>query len=133
MTMRQDCRHFESRTFPDGDTISKCTLNLAPEAPWRCPPRCQSYERRRVAVNLSHQNIAKDPTTAEPDSLESGSSPVASLLEDVANIVDSAAPAIEEEVRAESRKRGRLARMFRRKSGGGGGGGKKRNNKRKKS
>ncbi len=132
MTMRQDCRHFESRTFPDGDTISKCTLNLAPEAPWRCPAKCQSYERRRVDVNLSYQNIAKDPTTAEPDSLESEGSPVASLLEDAANIVDSAAPGIEEEVRAESRKRGRLARMFRRKPGGGGGS-KKRSKKRKKS
>ena len=37
MPMRQDCKFFESRTYANGETVRKCDLDLAPEAPWRCP------------------------------------------------------------------------------------------------
>jgi len=33
--MRQDCRNFESRTYANGETVRKCNLDLAPDAPWR--------------------------------------------------------------------------------------------------
>ena len=40
--MRQDCKNFESRTYPNGETVRKCNLDLAPEAPWRCPTTAPS-------------------------------------------------------------------------------------------
>src|SRR4029450_4056569 len=50
MPMRQECKHFESRTYADGETVRKCDLDLAPDAPWRCPENCPKYERRLAAV-----------------------------------------------------------------------------------
>jgi hypothetical protein len=35
--MREGCRQFESRTYANGETVRKCNLDLAPDAPWRCP------------------------------------------------------------------------------------------------
>ena len=40
MPMRTDCKNYESRTYPGGETVRKCNLDLAPEAPWRCPANC---------------------------------------------------------------------------------------------
>ena len=49
MPMRQECKTFESRTYPNGETVRKCHLDLAPDAPWRCPDNCPKYERRMDA------------------------------------------------------------------------------------
>ena len=32
MPMRTECKNFESRSYPNGDTVRKCDLDLAPEA-----------------------------------------------------------------------------------------------------
>ena len=46
MAMREDCCHYESRAYDDDGEVARfCTLGLAPEAPWRCPDNCASYER----------------------------------------------------------------------------------------
>src|SRR5579862_1335541 len=45
MAMREDCRHFQSRTYSTGEVARFCVLNLAPEAPWRCPANCRRYEK----------------------------------------------------------------------------------------
>lgn len=44
--MRTDCRNFESRSLRTGDSVRRCRLELAPEAPWRCPADCPSYSPR---------------------------------------------------------------------------------------
>lgn len=44
--MRTDCRNFESRSLRTGDSVRRCRLELAPEAPWRCPADCPSYAPR---------------------------------------------------------------------------------------
>ena len=64
--MRQDCKYFESRSYPNGDTVRKCDLDLAPEAPWRCPEDCPSYTRRMVDVNWSHGTLVTPATPDEP-------------------------------------------------------------------
>ena len=33
MAMRTECKHFESRTYANGDTMRRCNLGLAPDAP----------------------------------------------------------------------------------------------------
>ena len=57
MPMREECKNFESRTYPDGETVRKCNLDLAPEAPWRCPESCPKYERRLADVPVAGQQV----------------------------------------------------------------------------
>ncbi len=98
--MRQDCKFFESRSYPNGETVRKCDLDLAPEAPWRCPDDCTSYRRRMADVNWAHGTLVTPPTPEEPKGLgEDGS--IASLLDEAEDIVNEAAPGVFAEVEAE--------------------------------
>jgi hypothetical protein len=69
MPMRQDCRYFESRTYPNGDTVRKCDLDLAPHAPWRCPEDCPKYTPRMADVNWQHGTLITPETPPEPSSV----------------------------------------------------------------
>jgi len=77
--MRQECKHFESRTYRNGETVRKCDLDLAPDAPWRCPDNCPKYERRMADVNWTHGSLITPPTPDEPPGLDDGSA--AALLD----------------------------------------------------
>lgn len=89
--MRVDCRHYESRTYPNGEIVRKCRLDLAPEAPWRCPQDCASYSQRRFDVGWQYGSLAKGSTPPEP---EPEGTDVAALLDSAEDIVNSAAPDI---------------------------------------
>ncbi|MFB0927609.1 MAG: hypothetical protein QMB08_05980 [Acidimicrobiales bacterium] len=118
MPMRQDCKFFESRSYPSGDTVRKCDLDLAPEAPWRCPENCGSYAPRLADVNWRHGSLVTPPTPEEPTSLGEDDS-IAALLDSAEEIVRSAGPEIfadiEEERIAEEKANRGLGRFFRRK------------------
>lgn len=90
MPMRQDCRYFESRSYPNGDTVRKCHLDLAPEAPWRCPENCPKYTRRMADVNWSYGTLVTPKTPPEPKSLGEDQS-IADLLDAAEDIVNAAA------------------------------------------
>ena len=111
--MREECKHFESRTYPGGETVRKCNLDLAPEAPWRCPDPCPRYERRLVDVDWQHGTLITPPTPAEPEG-----EGIAELLDEAEDIVNAAGPTILAELEAEQRRSGgplgRLRRRFRR-------------------
>ncbi len=114
--MRQDCKHFESRTYANGDTVRKCDLDLAPEAPWRCPDDCPKYTPRLVDVNWNHGTLVTPPTPDEPPGLGDDQS-IAHLLDAAEDIVNAAGPDIVAEVEAERAARsggflGRLKRRF---------------------
>ncbi len=100
--MRVECKHFESRTYATGETVRKCDLDLAPEAPWRCPEPCPSFERRLADVNWSHGDLVAPPTPAEPASVGSDAS-IGALLDEAEDIVNAAGPAILAEIEAEQR------------------------------
>ncbi len=102
--MRQDCKYFESRTYPNGDTVRKCDLDLAPEAPWRCPEDCQSYTRRLADVNWSYGSLVTPETPPEPASLGNDDS-IGALLDEAEDIVNAAAPDIYADIEVERRKR----------------------------
>ena len=104
MPMRQDCKYFESRSYPNGDTVRKCDLDLAPEAPWRCPDDCPSYTRRMVDVNWSHGTLATPATPEEPASLGEDDS-IAALLDAAEEIVNEAGPRVMADLERESSKR----------------------------
>ena len=112
MPMREECKHFESRTYADGETVRKCQLDLAPEAPWRCPDNCPRYERRLADVNWTHGTLVEPAIEDEPQG-----EGVAELLDEAEDIVNSAGPEIVAEVEAEDARKsggGRFQRWFRR-------------------
>jgi hypothetical protein len=69
MAMRVDCKHYESRTYPSGEVVRMCRLDLAPEAPWRCPENCPKYEHRGYDAGwtLGSLRSANEPVPAPPD------------------------------------------------------------------
>lgn len=98
--MREECKFFESRTYSDGETVRKCELDLAPEAPWRCPENCPRYERRLADVNWQHGSLVTPPTPPEPPGIGEGDE-VAALLDEAEDIVNEAGPRIKAEVDSE--------------------------------
>jgi len=116
MPMRQDCKYFESRTYPNGDTVRKCDLDLAPEAPWRCPDDCPKYTRRMADVNWSYGTLVTPKTPPEPSSLGSDSS-IGDLLDAAEDIVNAAAPDVMADIEAERAKRSKRGLLRRKRSG----------------
>jgi hypothetical protein len=113
MPMREECKFFESRTYRNGETVRKCDLDLAPEAPWRCPDDCKAYTPRLADVNWQYGTLVTPPTPDEPPGL--GDPSVAALLDEAENVLNEAGPRIRDEV--ESQRRG--SRGGRGDSGGG--------------
>lgn len=97
MAMRQDCKHFQTRTYPSGDTMRKCALDLAPEAPWRCPSDCARYEPRLADVNWRHGSLVTPPTPAAPSSIGNDAS-IGALLDEAEDIVNAASAEMRAEV-----------------------------------
>lgn len=87
MPMRTECKHFESRTYANGDAVRKCNLDLAPEAPWRCPDDCPKYERRLADVAWVHGSAVLPRTPDEVPGLDDGSA--AAVLDAAEEIVNS--------------------------------------------
>jgi hypothetical protein len=98
--MRQDCKFFESRTYANGETVRKCDLDLAPEAPWRCPADCTAYQPRLADVNWSHGSLVTPPTPAEPPGLDERPDDIAALLDQAEDIINAALPEALTEVEA---------------------------------
>jgi hypothetical protein len=117
MPMRQDCKFFESRTYPNGETVRKCDLDLAPEAPWRCPDDCAAYRPRLADVDWSHGTLVVPPTPPEPEGLGTDPS-IAALLDEAEDIVNAAGPAIRAEVDAGRTQESGWRRLFRRRPRG---------------
>ena len=96
--MREECKHFESRTYGNGETVRKCNLDLAPEAPWRCPAECPRYERRMADVNWTYGTLVTPPAPAEPPGLDRGA---AQLLDEAEDLLNRVGPQIMAEVEAQ--------------------------------
>jgi len=115
MAMREECKHYESRTYRGGETVRKCNLDLAPEAPWRCPADCPSYARRLVDVDWAHGTLVSPPAPPEPEGQD-----IAALLDAAEDIVNAAGPAILAELAAEQKRAsspfGRLRARFSRRT-----------------
>jgi hypothetical protein len=97
--MREDCRHFESRTYDDGEVARLCVLDLAPEAPWRCPESCPQYEPSLIDGTFQVGSLVRPPVEEEPDEAPDA---IGDLLDDAERIVDEAEPEVLREVQAEA-------------------------------
>jgi hypothetical protein len=112
MPMREECKNFESRTYANGETVRKCNIDLAPDAPWRCPASCPGYERRLADVNWVHGSLVTPKTPVEPPGLDDGSA--AAILDEAEEIINAIGPEVLAEVEAERARRPFWKRMFRR-------------------
>jgi hypothetical protein len=110
--MREECKHFQSRTYATGEVVRFCELDLAPEAPWRCPDNCQSFQLRLadagwVRGGLVDRKVEDEPGPGGPD--------VVHLLEEAEDIIDAVVPQTVAEVRRSERETKRTATPVRRR------------------
>jgi len=114
--MRQDCRHFESRTYANGETVRKCDLDLAPDAPWRCPADCPKFERR-IDAGWTYGSMVAPVSPVEPPGLDDGTA--AALLDEAEDYLNEVGAQVVAEVEAERRVRAdhpsAWRRLFRRR------------------
>lgn len=105
--MRTDCRHYESRTYAGGEVVRKCRLDLAPEAPWRCPDDCPRFELRRMDAGWQYGSLSTANARPEP---EPEGAEVTALLDEAEDIINSAAPEILSEMSSKTKKKRSLRR-----------------------
>ncbi len=109
MPMREECKHYQSRTYASGEVARFCELDLAPEAPWRCPDDCPSYVRRLADAGWVHGTLVEPAIENEPEGEN-----VAELLDQAEDIVNAAVPETLADVEAQRAKaeRGRGRRWW---------------------
>jgi hypothetical protein len=98
VAMREECKHFQSRTYASGEVARFCELDLAPEAPWRCPADCPRYERRLADAGWVHGTLVEPAVEDEP-----AGENIAELLDDAERIVTAVAPDVLAEVQHQRR------------------------------
>ena len=113
--MRTNCRHYETRSYGNGETVRKCNLDLAPEAPWRCPDDCPEYTPRRIDVGWDHGSVGVLVFAEEAERLGDDVS-IAAVLDAAEDIVNAAGPDILMEMEAEKSKKGRRRRKISKKA-----------------
>jgi hypothetical protein len=109
MPMREECVNFQSRTYASGEAARFCRLDLAPEAPWRCPENCPSYKPRLADVGWVHGSLVEPAIEEEP---EDAGGDIAALLDSAEDIVNEVAPEVLEEVRAQDARKDRNANRW---------------------
>jgi hypothetical protein len=102
MPMREDCRHYQSRTYASGEVARFCVLDMAPDAPWSCPENCPVYERRLADAGWAHGKLTEPALENEPTGVAAADA--ADLLENAEEIVSGVAPDAVAEARKRERK-----------------------------
>jgi hypothetical protein len=46
--VREDCRHYSTRSTTAGDVLQRCRLGAAEEMPFACPEHCLFFEPRQI-------------------------------------------------------------------------------------
>jgi hypothetical protein len=100
MPMREECRHYQSRTYPSGEVARWCARDLAPDAPWRCPADCVGYQRRGADAGYAVGSLVAPVTPPEPDVPHA-----AELLDQAEDIVNLIGPDVLAEWEVERAKR----------------------------
>jgi hypothetical protein len=88
--MRTDCKHYESRTYSEGEVVRRCALDLAPEAPWKCPADCPRYERRMIDAGWQYGSMVTGMQPSPPEPEVAMDADIAALLDEAEDIVNAA-------------------------------------------
>jgi hypothetical protein len=114
MPMRENCRHFESRSYPGGEVARFCLLDLAPEAPWKCPDQCPKFEPSLIDGTFVSSPLVRQPVESEPDESPDD---IEAVLDEAESIVTNAEYDVMRDVEGEPSRRWW---PFRRRGGRGG-------------
>ena len=99
MGMRVDCKNYESRTYASGEAVRMCRLDLAPEAPWKCPDDCPKYERRMGDAGWTLGKLAPAKERVDPPAAMSDDA--AALLDQAEDIINEIGPEVLSDVKAD--------------------------------
>ena len=58
--IREDCRHYSSRTVASGDLVQRCRVDAADQAPFACPADCLFFEPRSI-TDAGWRRAPEDP------------------------------------------------------------------------
>ena len=108
VAMREECKNFQSRTYASGEVARFCVLDLAPEAPWRCPDNCPKYSPRLADVGWVHGSLVEPAIEDEPNVPVDRMQEVLGEAEKIVN--DVAPDALEAERKRQKRQRRRWPR-----------------------
>jgi hypothetical protein len=106
--MREECKHFQSRTYASGEVARFCVLDLAPEAPWRCPADCARYERRLADAGWTHGTLVEPALEDEP----ADGGDVVALLDEAEDVVNAVVIETRDEVRRDNARRSGPGRVL---------------------
>lgn len=109
--MRVDCKFYESRTYASGDTVRACRLDLAPEAPWRCPADCKGYERKLADGGWVQGSLANRAAANDEPVLDEG---IIDMLDQAEDIVNAIGPDVIADVQQERQRESARRRKRRR-------------------
>jgi len=109
--MREGCRQFESRTYANGETVRKCNLDLAPDAPWRCPDNCPKFEPR-LDAGWTYGTLVSPTTPDEPPGVADGTA--AAVLDEAEDFLNSVGASVMADVQAERVRDAKRAKGWRR-------------------
>jgi hypothetical protein len=113
--MREECKNFESRTYANGETVRKCNVDLAPDAPWRCPDNCPKYERRVADAGWAYGSLVPHQAPADPPGLDDGSA--AAVLDEAEDFLNAIGADVVAEVEAQRAKEANRPKNRRRRKG----------------
>jgi len=100
MGMREECKHFQSRTYNSGEVARFCVLGNAPDQPWSCPENCVTYERRFADVGWQHGSLVDRPVEPQPETTATPEER-RDVLDMASEIVNAVAPELINERRAQ--------------------------------
>jgi len=60
MAVREDCRHYSTRTTAGGDVVQRCRVDMAEHTPFACPADCLFFESRSI-TDAGWQRFDNDP------------------------------------------------------------------------
>jgi hypothetical protein len=114
MGMREECKHFQSRTYDSGEVARFCVLGRAPDQPFSCPADCITFEKRLADVGWARGSLVGSPTIVP----EGSASDREDVLSAASEIVNAVAPELVQERREflerEARRASRGWRFWRR-------------------
>lgn len=113
--MRVNCRHYETRTYGSGETVHMCRLDLAPDAPWRCPEGCVGFEARVFDAGWTQGSLARRNLPEDPPRLDDTTAALLDQAEDIVNAVGPEALGEAERRRGRGDEGSRWRRLFRRR------------------
>jgi hypothetical protein len=112
--MREECKHFQSRTYDSGEAARFCSLDLAPDAPWKCPDNCSSYAPRLADQGWARGSLVEPALEEMPDVPDDEAAALLDSAEDIVNAVGPEALAeVEADEARQARKQGKWWRRGR--------------------